>query len=289
MLAPGTVVAVAELGLRNDIYRRLSRDRPRACRARAQAGAVWTSAPAQATSRSRSPSSSGARAASMRSTATRCARDVGGDGGGCRRRGAGRRDNPGRGGSGPARTGRPRLLPFLAPARSEPRVVLARMASVLNPGGYLLVQEPVTSAGRIDGAADVDARSPAPRRRRALARTRARRSASSSSTPGPRRRPEPGPDPWPPTSRSSPRWTRNTPPSSCRPSSLSSAAGRRSFVVPVPSPQGRLAAPGPPGAKPGFSRRKTRSASRACPRSRCSTPTRLRRPRGTGRTKAASR
>ena len=32
-----------------------------------------------------------------------------------------------------------------------PKAVLARMASVLRPGGYLLVQEPVTSAGRIDG------------------------------------------------------------------------------------------------------------------------------------------
>ncbi|MGA3352559.1 MAG: methyltransferase domain-containing protein [Acidimicrobiales bacterium] len=33
----------------------------------------------------------------------------------------------------------------------EPRVVLARMAAALRPGGYLLAQEPVTSAGRIDG------------------------------------------------------------------------------------------------------------------------------------------
>jgi len=33
----------------------------------------------------------------------------------------------------------------------EPGVVLKRMASVLRPGGYLLAQEPVTSAGRIDG------------------------------------------------------------------------------------------------------------------------------------------
>jgi SAM-dependent methyltransferase len=33
----------------------------------------------------------------------------------------------------------------------EPRAVLARMASVLRPGGYLLAQEPITSAGRIDG------------------------------------------------------------------------------------------------------------------------------------------
>ena len=35
----------------------------------------------------------------------------------------------------------------------EPRVVLARMSSALKPGGYLLAQEPITSAGRIDGTA----------------------------------------------------------------------------------------------------------------------------------------
>jgi len=33
----------------------------------------------------------------------------------------------------------------------RPFAVLARMASVLSPGGYLLAQEPITSAGRIDG------------------------------------------------------------------------------------------------------------------------------------------
>jgi SAM-dependent methyltransferase len=33
----------------------------------------------------------------------------------------------------------------------DPRVVLQRMAAVLRVGGYLLAQEPVTSAGRIDG------------------------------------------------------------------------------------------------------------------------------------------
>lgn len=44
----------------------------------------------------------------------------------------------------------------------DPRAVLARMASVLNTGGYLLAQEPVTSAGRIDGVpmAMPDARHP---------------------------------------------------------------------------------------------------------------------------------
>jgi SAM-dependent methyltransferase len=35
----------------------------------------------------------------------------------------------------------------------EPHAVLRRMVSVLRPGGYLLAQEPITSAGRIDGAA----------------------------------------------------------------------------------------------------------------------------------------
>ena len=35
----------------------------------------------------------------------------------------------------------------------EPRAVLRRMAAALSPGGYLLAQEPITSAGRIDGAA----------------------------------------------------------------------------------------------------------------------------------------
>lgn len=34
----------------------------------------------------------------------------------------------------------------------EPRAVLLRMAASLRPGGYLLAQEPVTSAGRVDGA-----------------------------------------------------------------------------------------------------------------------------------------
>jgi SAM-dependent methyltransferase len=33
----------------------------------------------------------------------------------------------------------------------EPRAVLRQMAAALRPGGYLLAQEPITSAGRIDG------------------------------------------------------------------------------------------------------------------------------------------
>jgi len=34
---------------------------------------------------------------------------------------------------------------------AEPSAVLARMAAAVRPGGYVVVQEPVTSAGRIDG------------------------------------------------------------------------------------------------------------------------------------------
>jgi SAM-dependent methyltransferase len=33
----------------------------------------------------------------------------------------------------------------------EPRLVLERMATITRPGGYLIAQEPITSAGRIDG------------------------------------------------------------------------------------------------------------------------------------------
>jgi ubiquinone/menaquinone biosynthesis C-methylase UbiE len=35
----------------------------------------------------------------------------------------------------------------------DPLVVLARMASVTRPGGWLVAQEPVTTAGRVDGRA----------------------------------------------------------------------------------------------------------------------------------------
>ena len=34
----------------------------------------------------------------------------------------------------------------------DPAVVLARMATVLRPGGYLVAQEPITSAGRVGGS-----------------------------------------------------------------------------------------------------------------------------------------
>lgn len=34
----------------------------------------------------------------------------------------------------------------------DPAVVLSRMCRVLRPGGYLVAQEPITSAGRVDGA-----------------------------------------------------------------------------------------------------------------------------------------
>lgn len=35
----------------------------------------------------------------------------------------------------------------------DPAVVLARMAKVVRPGGHVVVQEPITSAGRVDGRA----------------------------------------------------------------------------------------------------------------------------------------
>ena len=35
----------------------------------------------------------------------------------------------------------------------DPAVVLARMTTVLGPGGYLVAQEPITSAGRVGGTA----------------------------------------------------------------------------------------------------------------------------------------
>jgi SAM-dependent methyltransferase len=51
---------------------------------------------------------------------------------------------------------------FLLLHVQEPRAVLARMALSLRPGGYLLAQEPITSAGRIDNVAMSmpDARNP---------------------------------------------------------------------------------------------------------------------------------
>lgn len=42
---------------------------------------------------------------------------------------------------------------FLLMHVSDPAVVLHRMASVLRPGGYLVAQEPITTAGRVGGLA----------------------------------------------------------------------------------------------------------------------------------------
>jgi SAM-dependent methyltransferase len=40
---------------------------------------------------------------------------------------------------------------FLLLHVAEPAVVLARMAAAIRPGGYVVAQEPITSAGRIEG------------------------------------------------------------------------------------------------------------------------------------------
>ena len=42
---------------------------------------------------------------------------------------------------------------FLLLHVGDPALALSSMAAALKPGGWLVVQEPITSAGRIDGAA----------------------------------------------------------------------------------------------------------------------------------------
>jgi hypothetical protein len=42
---------------------------------------------------------------------------------------------------------------FLLLHVADPAVVLARMAAAVRPGGWVVVQEPITSAGRVDGLA----------------------------------------------------------------------------------------------------------------------------------------
>ncbi len=77
----------------------------------------------------------------------------------------------------------------------DPAVVVAKMAAAVRPGGWVVAQEPITSAGRIDGAAPVDARRPPPRHRRAAARARAGRRARGGRRLGGGaggRRPRPG-------------------------------------------------------------------------------------------------
>ncbi len=41
---------------------------------------------------------------------------------------------------------------FLLLHVNDPRAVLARMASAVRPGGWVVAQEPITSAGRVDGS-----------------------------------------------------------------------------------------------------------------------------------------
>ncbi len=76
----------------------------------------------------------------------------------------------------------------------DPGAVLARMAGAVRPGGWVVAQEPVTSAGRVDGTAmrmpaardpDVGARLPALVRRAGLELVDAWAEAPAWSGPGP--------------------------------------------------------------------------------------------------------
>ncbi|MHB8681653.1 MAG: class I SAM-dependent methyltransferase [Acidimicrobiales bacterium] len=76
----------------------------------------------------------------------------------------------------------------------DPSVVLARMAQVLRPGGFLVAQEPITSAGRVEGRAlsmpdarhpDVGAELPALVRRAGLVIVDAWAEAPAGAGPGP--------------------------------------------------------------------------------------------------------
>ena len=82
----------------------------------------------------------------------------------------------------------------------DPLVVVRRMASITRPGGWVLAQEPITSAGR------VAVRPPrCPERGTLISAPSCPRSsdrlASSWWTPGRRLRPGPGPGQWPSTWR----------------------------------------------------------------------------------------
>ena len=76
----------------------------------------------------------------------------------------------------------------------DPVAVLRKMVAALRPGGYLLAQEPITSAGRIDGAAmsmpdgrhpDVGAQLPALVRRLGVELVDAWAEAPAGAGPGP--------------------------------------------------------------------------------------------------------
>jgi SAM-dependent methyltransferase len=76
----------------------------------------------------------------------------------------------------------------------DPAVVLARMAGVIRPGGWLVAQEPITTAGRVDGRAmsmpsarwpDVGALLPALVRDAGLAVVDAWAEAPAGAGPGP--------------------------------------------------------------------------------------------------------
>ena len=88
----------------------------------------------------------------------------------------------------------------------EPEVVVRKMAAAVRPGGWVVAQEPITSAGRIAGAplSMPDARHPDIG---ALLPALVRTPGSRSSTPGPRRPRASGPVPSPATSSHSPAWT----------------------------------------------------------------------------------
>ncbi len=96
----------------------------------------------------------------------------------------------------------------------DPLVVLVRMASVTRDGGWVVVQEPITSAGRVGGTAmsmpgarhpDVGALLPALVRHAGLALVDAWAEAPAGA----------GPVPWRTTWRTSPALARATVPSCC--------------------------------------------------------------------------
>ena len=78
---------------------------------------------------------------------------------------------------------------------SDPAVVLARMAAAVRPGGWVVAQEPITSAGRINGEPVLHALGPSSRHRRDCCRPWPETPDWSPWTPGPRPRPVPDPGP----------------------------------------------------------------------------------------------